>query len=262
MPSDVALLISAWRRPRYLKRTLASWAKVPEVADLRSITIALGRSERETEQWEAITAAEQQMGRTITIRPDSPAATASPGMHRALGEAIAATFDADPGLEFLVCSEEDVMVGDDVLALLDWERQLRIDHPQILVCEAHNELGQGWHPKGAYDDPYDDPAVVRLVSTFHPWCFAIWRDRWKEVIEPVWDWECNSGSRGFDSGYDWRLNRLIQEGGYAAAAPLASRSQNIGRYEGVYANPANYGLTQSLSFRDHREPTEYRLVVS
>ena len=261
MPSDTALLISAWRTPRYLRRTLASWAKVHGAADLRSVTIALGRSEREDDQREVI-AAMEPVGCGVTIRPDSPAATASPGMHRALGEAIGAAFDADPGLEFLVCGEEDIVVGDDVLALLDWERQLRIDHPRILVCEAHSALGQGWHPVGAKDDPDADPAVVRLVSTFHPWVFATWRDRWKEVIEPEWDWECNSGPRADQHGYDWQLNRIIQRDGYVAAAPDASRSQNIGRYEGVYANPANFGLTQSLNFREHREAIEYRLEVS
>ena len=60
MPSDTSLLISAWTRPLYLKRVLASWAQVPEVKDLRTVTIALGQSGRMSDQRAVIAAAAQQ----------------------------------------------------------------------------------------------------------------------------------------------------------------------------------------------------------
>jgi hypothetical protein len=258
--SDMALLITGWRRPRYLKRTLASWAQVPGIQDLRTVTIALGRSERADDQRAVIAQAAGAMGREIQVRPDSDRAAASPGMHRALGEAIAAVFKDDPGLEFLVCGEEDIIVADDVLALLSWERQLRGGHPNILLCEAHNGLGQGWHPKGVKDGTDADPGAVRLATQFDPWVWGIWRDRWKEVIEPAWDWDATKGDAPHTHGYDWQLNRVMNAGGYVAPAPLAARSQNIGRHEGVYANPANFALTQAASFREHFGTVDYRLV--
>jgi len=261
MPSDTALLLTAWRRPRYLRKTLASWAQVPEAKSLRSVTIALGRSEQEREQRIVIGAGGTRMGREITIRPDSDAAAAGPGMHRALGEAIGATFAADPGLEFLICGEEDVIVSDDVLRYMDWARQLRLAHPQILVCEAHNELGQGWHSPDV-DDSGADQETVRLTGLFHPWVWGVWRDRWEQVLEPGWDWDANKGSRGFDHGYDWEIGRIMERGAYLAPAPDASRSQNIGRFEGVYFNPAKFALTQAKSFREVRGDVAYRLEVA
>ena len=261
MSSDTSLLISAWTRPLYLKRVLASWAQVPEVKDLRTVTVALGRSNRASEQMAVIAAAQEELGREITVRADSDLAARSPGMHRALGEAASAAFADDPDLEFLVCSEEDVVVSDDVLRYFAWARQLRDEHPEILVCEAHNAFGQGWHPAGAVDDPDADQAAVQLVSTFHPWTFATWRDRWEQVLEPGWDWNCSKGTRGYDSGYDWTINYQMMHGGFTAPAPDASRSQNIGRYGGVYANPALFDSTQSQSFRPSRGDVSYRLAT-
>ena len=40
---DTTLIITAWRRPDYLARALASWAAVPDLARLGWIVIALGR---------------------------------------------------------------------------------------------------------------------------------------------------------------------------------------------------------------------------
>ncbi len=263
MPPDTALLISAWQRPRYFRRVLASWAQVPEIRDLRSITVALGRSDRDAEQREIIAKAESDFGRGITIRPDSDAAAYGPGMHRALGEAIGAVFADDPDLEFLVCSEEDVTVADDLLRYMAWARALREEHPRILVCEAHNPFGQGWHPRGLQDDPNADPEAVRLVSTFHPWTWSVWRDRWEKVLEPEWDWDENTGPRPDQHGYDWQINRIMQRDGYAAPAPDASRTQNIGRFGGVYAHPdpGAFNATQSRSFRDQFGEVSYRLVT-
>lgn len=258
---DTALLISAWNRPRYFRRTLASWAQVPEVKELRSVTVLLGRSDRDREQREIIAEAESAFGREITIRPDSDAGAAGPGMHRALGEGITAMFGDDPDLEFLVCSEEDVTVSDDLLRYMAWARALREEHPQILVCEAHAPFGQGWHLQGQQDSPDANPELVRLVRTFHPWTWGLWRDRWDQVLEPGWDWNCSKGTKGYDSGYDWTINYQMQRDGYLAPAPDASRSQNIGRFGGVYANPALFAATQSLAYRDSFGDVEYRLVT-
>ena len=262
MPSDTSLLITAWTRPQYLKRTLASWAQVPEVRSLRSVTVALGRSSRDAEQREIIAKAESDFGREIVIRPDSDAAAHGPGMHRALGEAASAVFADDPDTGFLVLSEEDVTVSDDLLRYMTWARALREEHPRILVCEAHAPFGQGWHPAGLQDGPDADPETVRLVSTFHPWTWGTWRDRWEHVLEPGWDWNCSKGTKGYDSGYDWAINYQMQRDGYTAPAPDASRSQNIGRFYGVYANaaPAAFAATQSHSFRDQFGDVTYRLA--
>jgi hypothetical protein len=260
MPSEneVSLLISAWRRPRYLRKTLESWTQVPEVKTLRRIIFAVGRSHKQDEVVDVIKEMAKRLGPDVEIRPDSDAAFAQPGMHTALGEAMRAAFADDPGLNFLVCSEEDIVVSSDVLRYMDWARSLRKDHPDLLVVEAHNQLGQGWHPADVYDEDAEQH-VARLVRQFHPWCWGTWRDRWENVLEPNWDWACNTGTRGFDNGYDWQINRIIERG-YTAVAPDASRSQNIGRFEGVYANPALFQQTQAASYLPVRDQVAYQLV--
>jgi hypothetical protein len=262
MPSDTSLLITAWKRPRYLRRTLASWAQAPGAKDLRSVTIALGRSDREHEQREIIAVAEGWFGREITVHPDSDAATASPGMHRAIAEGVSAAFAGDPGLEFLICSEEDVLVSDDALAYFAWANAEFCDDPSVLGVLAHSPGGQGWDPHVPADDADADQQAVRLLPYFNAWGWGVWRNRWEQVMEPEWDWECNSGGP-MDSGYDWHLaTRIIPRWNMTCATPDASRSQNIGRFEGWASNPASFSFSQAQSFREHRDPAPYRLVVN
>ena len=89
--------------------------------------------------------------------------------------------------------------------------------------------------------------------------WGTWRDRWEQVIRPRWDLECDSGGPA-DSGWDWNIaTRIIPQGGYVCAVPDASRSQNIGRYGGWAADPADFPNTQAASFRAERAEVTYRL---
>lgn len=257
---DTAVLVTAWRRPYYLERTLESWARVDRIREVGKFVVALGRSDREAEQLAVIDRARERMGRQIIVRYDSPAATASPGMHRALGEAASAVFSDNPGVQFLVFGEEDIVASADALRYLDWaSRRFADDHKVLLAC-AHNCGGQGWDELGISDEDAD-PRQVRLRPYFQPWIWGTWRDRWKWVLEPQWDWECNSGGPN-DSGYDWNIcARIVPRGNYLAVVPDASRSQNIGEQEGVYAIPANFPGTLSASFKEDHGPVEYLLVT-
>ena len=252
-PGDTVLVLAAWRRPQYLARVLESWALVPEVASLRRIVAALGPSPREAEQ-RAVLA---RFPLDIEVRPDSPECLPVPGSHRALGEAVTAVFAGDDGCRFVIMSDEDVLVSDDVLRYFGWARDLRGDDGILCVC-AHNSLGQGWHRP--QDDSGADQAAVRLASEFNPWCWGTWRDRWEGVIEPDWDYDCSPGPfPDSERGYDWQMWRLVQRG-WLSAVPDASRSQNIGQHEGVYALPDRFGGTQAASFREHRGEVAYWLA--
>src|SRR5258708_4760690 len=132
----------AWRRPNYLRQVLASWAKVPEIRELGRFVIALGESPRRDEQLKVIDEAEQAMGRPLIILPDSPAATATPHMHRAMGEAAYWAWESTK-TKFVALTEEDTVVADDVLRYLLWAQQFQADPKVLCVC-AHNEVGTGW----------------------------------------------------------------------------------------------------------------------
>lgn len=261
---SISIVVTAWRRPRYLAEVLDSWSRARGISEIRTFTVALGWADEATfaRQVEVIDAAKRALGCPVRIKPDSSAARAARGMGRAIGEAISARF-ADPGTEFTVAAEEDITVSSDTLEYFQWAASEFKDDPSVLIACAHTPAGNGWDEPGAglREDPDADPEVVRLIPRFSPWVWGTWRDRWERTLRPRWDWACDSGD-AMTSGYDWQIAaRIIPQGGYVCAVPLASRSQNIGRDGGWAADPAQFAATQAASYRDHREPCSYRLVT-
>jgi hypothetical protein len=255
--ASMTMIIFAWRRPYYLQRALDSWAAVPEVGELGRFIVALGESDRRDEQLKVIGQAEEAMGRPLIILPDSPAAARTPHMHRAMGEAAYYAWE-DPATRFVALTEEDTVVSDDVLRYLAWAQQFEADPKVLCVC-AHNESGTGWDPPVPMD--FDaDQAEVRRKLYFNSWCWGTWRDRWADVIGPSWDWDANTGSLGYDSGCDWNIRKRVMPGKYVAVVPEASRTQNIGKDEGVYAHPELFHRSLALSFRAKRGNVDYALV--
>jgi hypothetical protein len=273
--SDMAIIVMAWRRPYYLRETLASWAAVPEIRQVRRFIIGLGPHPREGENRQVIAEAQEAMGRHIEILADSPQAQRSPAMHRPMGEASSHAW-SDPEVGWVILCEEDGPVSDDILRYQLWARDRFADDKQVLLVCSHN---LPWIESGAVVDGYtlapsdkvphppdeadEDQSAVRLKQGFDSRSWGTWRDRWEQVLEPTWDWECNSGGAN-DSGIDWNIaTRVMPRGGYLAVVPDACRSVNIGRDEGVYMIAADKpeGWRSSRSFRQHRENVEYRLVM-
>jgi hypothetical protein len=260
MLRNATLLITAHHRPDYLRRTLASWAAVPEISALRAVVVALGWSVRFDDQLAVINAAEPLLGREIDVITDSDAARDSPGMHRALGEAIDGAFGDVGAADYVICGEEDVTVSDDVLAFMDWALHWYAE--DVLCICAHNRGGTGWDglaaPRGDGDAHQEK---VRLLPYFNPWVWCVGRDQWRTKLRPVWDWDCDSGGDQ-DSGYDWNIQRLMTAGPWRNLVPDAARSQTIGELGGWASTPEIFPLQQSLSFREHRcRPVQYRLQL-
>jgi len=256
---DTALIITAHKRPDYLRRTLASWTAAARVSELRMVAVALAPSHRLDDQMDVIREAEDALSRKIVILPDSLEAQASPGMHRALGEAVDRVFGVFCP-EFALCGEEDVIVSGDVLDYMAWA-QARYTESTLCIC-AHNRGGAGWDGlSGPREDGEADQSAVRRLPYFNPWVWCTWQRTWKTVIRPVWDWDCDSGGPD-ESGYDWNLQRLSSQGPWHSLVPDAARSQTIGEHNGVYSTPGLFPLQQARSFREHRDPVTYRLVES
>jgi hypothetical protein len=248
---DATLIITARSRPDYLRRTLASWAEVPEVTTLRRVIVKLGASERYDEQYDVIRSSALSPGIVL----DSAVAESIPGEHYSLGEAISHVLLEDPDCGYVIHGSEDVVVSDDVLRYMAWARKLGT----FLVC-AHNELGQGWHPER--DDTDFDQSAVRMTNGFSPWVWGFGRIAWQDVLEPAWDWDCTSGPNDSERGWDWQVHRIAQAwAGPASAIPDASRALNIGELGGTYARPEDYPRTVARSFRQRRGEVPYKLVT-
>ena len=271
--SDVVLVCSAWRRPEYLTRTLASWATARGVGKLGAFLVALGHSDKAAEQIEVAKHGAAAMGLDdrLLICPDSDAAAASPGMHRALGEALQTARNlilpnGHPGsagtpARAVICAEEDITVSSDVLEYLLWALNRFEADPLVATVCAHDVGGQGWDIPGIGQQGLDaDQAEVALTDYFNPWVWATWTGRKLDFLLEHWDWDATSGPVSWQHGYDWQILRLIRSRGLLSAVPSASRSQNIGQNGGYYARPELFDQTISTSFRTHRGLQTYRLI--
>lgn len=215
--------------------------------------VALGHSDREAEQFEVI----EGSGLDARIWPDPIPANGS--MHRAIGVAANTAF-AEPVVDFTVFGEEDVLVSDDVLEYFNWARDVFRDRDDVLAVCAHSVGGQGWDKHAPADDANVSQQAVLVLPYYNAWCWGTWRDRWQKILEPEWDWSGTSG--GFDdSGYDWNIqSRILPRHRMNCVVPAASRSQNIGRHEGVYSTEASFSFAEAASFREHRPKLPYVLV--
>ena len=107
--SDMTVGMWCWRRPQYLRRTLASWAQVDGVRDLRAITIALEPSERKPDMLAVIDHARDEYGLPLVVRhnPELLGVLVNPVVS---GSAI---LDEDPGAKFLIAMDEDMLLSDE-----------------------------------------------------------------------------------------------------------------------------------------------------
>jgi hypothetical protein len=261
--ASTAVIVTALKRPDYLRQTLTSWQQARGISDVRSFTLALGR-DPDSLMSQAIVFGEfidaAGLKGRARVKMDSDAAARSRGMHRAIGEAGNHVF-ADPAVEFAVFSEEDVIVSSDVLEYMAWARETFAGDERVLCACAHDVGGSGWNEPGIGLLRADaDQEAVQLLPEFSPWAWGTWRDRWERTLEPGWDWECSKGPRPDQHGYDWTIFHTIQREGYVCAVPEASRSQNIGEWGGWAASPADFPNTQAASFRAERSPVTYRLA--
>jgi hypothetical protein len=156
---------------------------------------------------------------------------------------------APPPFIYVRPYEQDIDLGIAKQELADIKTKFEDDQKVFGVC-AHT----------AENTPADaDETAVHLLPRFRTWVWGTWRDRWFDVAVPTWDRDYSSGN---PSGYDWNLDlRVVPERDMRCVFPLASRSQNIGKFEGVHAQPGEFDATQDPSFREKRGKVSYRLVA-
>lgn len=230
--------MTAWRRPYYLRETLASWAAADGIADV-PFTVALDPSDRQHEMLTVIGDA----GFAAELNPFRYGVLVNPV------EAVSRAFRKEPATGFVVCAEEDVLVSRDILAYFTWAAGEFAADPRVLaVCAHSNREGT-------------DPAAVDLRQEFSALVWGTWRDRFHEVLEPTWDRNYSSGDAECpSSGWDWNLiARVIPRGRFLTAVPDQTRSQHIGEHEGIHCSPAQYRDFLLTSFRAGQEPVPYRV---
>ena len=260
--SRTAIMMTAWRRPQYLRQVLASWAKVDGVRDVAAFVVCLDASGRQDQMINVIQTARRDHGLPIVVHlnQDQDGRPAQFGVSINPVEGGTLVFREFPTVDYLVMAEEDLIVADDTLRYLSWADETFRDNPEVLIACAHSPDNP---------DPEADPAAVVLQRRFRCWIWATWRDRWFGTLEPTWDRAYYTGNveTGQQAGFDWNIDLRVIHGHdphtkgrkYLCALPLASRSQNKGKFEGVHADPTAYEGTLNPSFRETFGEVDYRL---
>ena len=258
-----AIMMTAWRRPQYLRQVLASWAKVDGVRDVAAFVVCLDESDRTDRMIAVIAEAFTEHGLLVSAYPNNDHAGNPVQFGVSVNPVESGTMILNrfPQVDYLVMAEEDLIVADDTLRYLSWADEMFRDNPEVLIACAHS-------PDNPSVDA--DPAAVVLMRRFRCWIWATWRDRWFNVLEPTWDRAYYTGNQetGQQAGFDWNIDLRVIHGHdphtkgqkYLCALPLASRSQNIGRFEGVHADPTAYPGTINPSFRETFGMVDYRLA--
>lgn len=233
----MAVVMTLWRRPGYTRKALQSWAGVRGVDELRSFTAYIDPSDRQAE----IVQLCETAGRDAVVNSERYGVSCNPEFSMKRG--------FESGAQFVIIADDDMLVSEDTLEYFRWAAtEFEKDERVAGVC-AHT-------PEPAPADSAVD--AVQLLPRYRCWIWGTWQPEWKTVFEPNWDRDYSSGE---PAGYDWEFDlRTIPRLKKTCAFPLASRTQNIGRFEGVHAGPGDYQNTVNPSFREEREPVAYRLV--
>jgi hypothetical protein len=236
-----ALLLTAFDRPHYLAPVLDSWARVRGLHDWH-LRVAVEPSAVRDEVVDLVAAFVRRTGHPSTevvLNPTRLGVLENPYAH------LDALFTA--GHAFVVRTEDDLLVADDVLELFAHVAATYADERTVATAHAFTP-----DPVGAGAD------VLVRTPAFCPWVWGTWRDRWLDVVGPTWDrdYSTYNGSPGFETGFDWNLNtRVFPARGLVAVAPRVSRVRNIGEV-GEHGTPAD--LVPAPSFVARQPPQRYR----
>lgn len=246
MRDDVVILMTAYRRTQYLRKVLESWSAVRGVRDVQ-IVVALEPSDRQEAMLALLEEFNGKLNLDVRVNP------AVLGVDVNIAKAAGALFREKPKLSYLIFAEDDLVVSDDALEYLLWADREFEERKDVLVVCAHTDD----HPAADAD-----PSEVVLGQRFRCWVWSTWRDRWLGVLEPTWDYDTRTSEYpGDPCDWAWNLDlRVIPRGGFRTVYPAASRSQNIGKWEGVHANPGLFAQTLNPSFQAERGTAEYRVA--
>ena len=139
--------------------------------------------------------------------------------------------------QFVVLSEEDVEVSNDILEFFSCMSDRFRDDQEVLAVCAENWCAPG----NTHDAVFLDPRFCPLV-------WGTWRDRWEKTLRDTWDLDYSSGNAdGSHAGWDWNINRIIKREGFKVAAPGVARSLHIGRH-GVHMLEQDFAASQSPTY--------------
>lgn len=234
------VVVTAYRRPVYLRQVLDSWSRARGVDRVR-FTFHVEPSDRKVQVLDAIKRSGLANVEVVANRERLGVLT---NPWSALDQAF------QRGAGFAVLAEDDLLVSTDVVEFLEWAAAEFEQDRETLVVSAHSTLGG--IPTG---DVVKDQAFAGQV-------WGTWADRWTSALSPTWDHDYSTGVNGEQAGWDWNIGlRVIPAAGAAQVRPVVSRSQHIGRLDGAHMVPEQFDQSVVPSWwQQVDEPLTYALI--
>ena len=126
----------------------------------------------------------------------------------------------DRGSELNVAIEDDTPLSPDALDLVEWFHSLPNRDDYLLLNLFNGSKST------------DRPLELFEYDAFCPWGFCFSRQAYENRIKPYW--MCDA------RGWDWSICEVMRNNGLKSLSPFLSRTQNIGKYGGVYCTPDYY----------------------
>lgn len=224
-----ALFLTAYDRPQYLERALASWDSVRGLGEwtwYASIEPS-PFADQIVEQFHSFFD-QHDLAYAITLNSERLGVLHHPWAR--FEELFALGFD------FVVRAEDDFRVSTDVLEYLSWAAEYYASADDVASIHGFSRTESG------------DPSVVRSEPRFDPLLWGTWREVWQGLIGPTWDHDYSTFNRfpGNQSGWDWNLNtRIYPKEGMRGVFPEVSRVDNFGIF-GTHSTPENFYTATSF----------------
>lgn len=129
--------------------------------------------------------------------------------------------------EFLIHIEDDILLSKDALRYFEFCNKMFINNQRIFTIDGYNNKPS--EPINEYG--------INLASSFKPWGWATWKDRWLE-IKPKWQFSYNpiyeQGRMVFGGGgWDVCMKQYLRKD-RCRVYPMLARSINIGAKNGIH----------------------------
>lgn len=222
---------TAYNRPEYQQQVSLSWSRARKFDTLKRKAVFLEPSAVQADMVHKI----QLMGDVEIINnPTKLGVLVNPwtGFNEMFNR----------GCEFVIIAEDDVLVSDDVLEYFYHFAHMYRRVSDVSVVCAFSKIGQPY-PNGAY--------ISKCFAS--PLVWGMWKRSWDEFIGETWDKDYSN------RGWDWNLDRLMQEKHKFSVLPAESRSTHIGLHGGTHFQAHMAEEAYGARFQEHRPTVEYVL---
>lgn len=229
------IVFTANNRPLYMRRVLASWRKSPGIAAARMLFLCEPGCPDMVAECER---ARDFCGNvTVTVNKQRRGPLSNPWHAFEAGFALA---------DFVVVAEDDTIVSPDALAFFAAAAAMFAADDRVIAVFPFRHHA----PEGARADG------IEITTSFESTIWATWKDRWDGLIRDSWDHDYSR------RGFDWNLQRIVDEKDLRVVQPQISRAQHIGQFNGSHMQPHQHASLQSRCFDPGSHVTAFRLAGS